>query len=156
MTAPQSQGLRVGFCYTGLAVVVFFDDLVLKCVKSAALLYGIKKCLAYNQVTSFASRELADSRAGHQVPLAIRAATQAGMLDALQTNNGLLDQIMKCLEAYLVSSSRLRPVSTTKCRLCSFRVSLRSQFFLFCKAWIIKSLCYSIIVADLVRSEQAS
>ncbi|XP_037090817.1 dynein heavy chain 6, axonemal-like, partial [Pollicipes pollicipes] len=45
----------------------------------------------------------------NKVPLAIRAATQAGMLDALQTNNGLLDQIMKCLEAYLESKRVIFP-----------------------------------------------
>ncbi|KAF0301061.1 Dynein heavy chain 6, axonemal [Amphibalanus amphitrite] len=45
----------------------------------------------------------------YKVPLAIRAATQAGMLDALQTNNGLLDQIMKCLEAYLESKRVIFP-----------------------------------------------
>ena len=49
-----------------------------------------------------------------QVPLAIRAATQAGMLDALQTNNGLLDQIMKCLEAYLVSLGGCRVMLPAK------------------------------------------
>ncbi|KAG5888365.1 hypothetical protein JTB14_033502 [Gonioctena quinquepunctata] len=34
-------------------------------------------------------------------PLAMDAALQPGLLEALQRNNGLLEQIMKCLESYL-------------------------------------------------------
>ncbi|XP_056004113.1 dynein axonemal heavy chain 6-like isoform X1 [Ostrea edulis] len=39
----------------------------------------------------------------NRVPLAIRAATQPGLLETFQNNNALLDQIQKCLEAYLES-----------------------------------------------------
>jgi dynein heavy chain len=39
----------------------------------------------------------------NKVPLAIRAATQPGLLETFQNNNALLDQIQKCLEAYLES-----------------------------------------------------
>lgn len=35
------------------------------------------------------------------MPLAMEAATQPGLLDALVKNNSLLEQIMKCLESYL-------------------------------------------------------
>ncbi|CAE1329167.1 DNAH [Acanthosepion pharaonis] len=38
-----------------------------------------------------------------KVPLAMRAATQPGLLEAFQVNNSLLDAIHKCLEAYLES-----------------------------------------------------
>jgi dynein heavy chain len=39
----------------------------------------------------------------NKMPLAIRAGTQPGLLETLQNNNSLLDQIQKCLEAYLES-----------------------------------------------------
>lgn len=39
----------------------------------------------------------------NKIPLAIRAGTQPGLLETFQNNNSLLDQIMKCLEAYLES-----------------------------------------------------
>ncbi|CAF0752073.1 unnamed protein product [Brachionus calyciflorus] len=39
----------------------------------------------------------------NKIPLAIRAGTQPGLLETFQNNNVLLDQIMKCLEAYLES-----------------------------------------------------
>ncbi|GFR70578.1 dynein heavy chain 6, axonemal [Elysia marginata] len=45
----------------------------------------------------------------NKVPLAIRAATQPGLLETFQNNNGLLDQIMKCLEAYLESKRVIFP-----------------------------------------------
>ncbi|XP_018654464.1 LOW QUALITY PROTEIN: hypothetical protein Smp_130810 [Schistosoma mansoni] len=38
-----------------------------------------------------------------KVPLAMRATTQPGLYDTLRNNNQLLDQIQKCLEAYLES-----------------------------------------------------
>lgn len=44
-----------------------------------------------------------------KVPLAIRAATQPGLLDTFRNNNGLLDQIQKCLEAYLESKRVVFP-----------------------------------------------
>ena len=37
----------------------------------------------------------------NKLPNALRAATKAGVLEAFQTNNALLDQIQKCLEQYL-------------------------------------------------------
>ncbi|BFZ25685.1 hypothetical protein BsWGS_28724 [Bradybaena similaris] len=45
----------------------------------------------------------------HKIPLAVRAATQPGLLETFQNNNGLLDQIMKCLEAYLESKRVIFP-----------------------------------------------
>ncbi|PVD36438.1 hypothetical protein C0Q70_03422 [Pomacea canaliculata] len=45
----------------------------------------------------------------NKVPLAIRAATQPGLLETFQNNNALLDQIMKCLEAYLESKRVIFP-----------------------------------------------
>ncbi|CAI2733353.1 unnamed protein product [Schistosoma spindalis] len=42
-----------------------------------------------------------------KVPLAMRAATQPGLYDTLRNNNQLLDQIQKCLEAYLESKRSL-------------------------------------------------
>ncbi|KAL8568337.1 Dynein heavy chain 6, axonemal [Nucella lapillus] len=45
----------------------------------------------------------------NKVPLAIRAATQPGLLEMFQNNNALLDQIMKCLEAYLESKRVIFP-----------------------------------------------
>ena len=44
-----------------------------------------------------------------QVPLAMRAATQPGLLETFQNNNALLDQIQKCLEAYLESKRVIFP-----------------------------------------------
>lgn len=40
-------------------------------------------------------------RRTYQMPLAMEACLYPGLLDALQRNNELLDQIMKCLESYL-------------------------------------------------------
>ena len=45
----------------------------------------------------------------NKVPLAIRAGTQPGLLETLQNNNALLDQIQKCLEAYLESKRVIFP-----------------------------------------------
>ncbi|XP_055873384.1 dynein axonemal heavy chain 6-like isoform X2 [Biomphalaria glabrata] len=45
----------------------------------------------------------------NKVPAAMRAATQPGLLETFQNNNGLLDQIMKCLEAYLESKRVIFP-----------------------------------------------
>ncbi|KAK7497834.1 hypothetical protein BaRGS_00010968 [Batillaria attramentaria] len=45
----------------------------------------------------------------NKVPGAIRAATQPGLLETFQNNNALLDQIMKCLEAYLESKRVIFP-----------------------------------------------
>ncbi|XP_046331899.2 dynein axonemal heavy chain 6-like [Haliotis rufescens] len=45
----------------------------------------------------------------NKVPLAIRAGTQPGLLETFQNNNALLDQIMKCLEAYLESKRVIFP-----------------------------------------------
>ncbi|XP_050398729.1 dynein axonemal heavy chain 6 [Patella vulgata] len=45
----------------------------------------------------------------NKVPLAVRAATQPGLLETFQNNNTLLDQIMKCLEAYLESKRVMFP-----------------------------------------------
>ncbi|KAL5020432.1 hypothetical protein ScPMuIL_003324 [Solemya velum] len=45
----------------------------------------------------------------NKVPLAIRAATQPGLLETFQNNNTLLDQIQKCLEAYLESKRAIFP-----------------------------------------------
>ncbi|XP_060075174.1 dynein axonemal heavy chain 6-like [Ylistrum balloti] len=45
----------------------------------------------------------------NKVPLAIRAATQPGLLETFQNNNALLDQIQKCLEAYLESKRAIFP-----------------------------------------------
>ncbi|XP_070535810.1 dynein axonemal heavy chain 6-like isoform X2 [Ptychodera flava] len=39
----------------------------------------------------------------NRLPNALRAATQPGLLETFQNNNALLDQIQKCLEAYLES-----------------------------------------------------
>ena len=44
-----------------------------------------------------------------KIPLAIRAGTQPGLLETFQNNNTLLDQIMKCLEAYLESKRVVFP-----------------------------------------------
>ncbi|CAH8607108.1 unnamed protein product [Heterobilharzia americana] len=44
-----------------------------------------------------------------KVPLAMRAATQPGLLDTFRNNNQLLDQIQKCLEAYLESKRSVFP-----------------------------------------------
>lgn len=38
-----------------------------------------------------------------------RAATQPGLLEQFQNNNALLDQIQKCLEAYLESKRVIFP-----------------------------------------------
>lgn len=46
-----------------------------------------------------------------KVPLAMRAATQPGLLETFQNNNALLDQIQKCLEAYLESKRVVFPRS---------------------------------------------
>jgi dynein heavy chain len=45
----------------------------------------------------------------NKIPLAIRAGTQPGLLETFQNNNSLLDQIMKCLEAYLESKRAVFP-----------------------------------------------
>uniref|UniRef100_A0A667W9Y7 Dynein axonemal heavy chain 6 n=1 Tax=Myripristis murdjan TaxID=586833 RepID=A0A667W9Y7_9TELE len=42
-------------------------------------------------------------------PSALRAATQPGLLEIFQNNNALLDQIQKCLEAYLESKRTIFP-----------------------------------------------
>ncbi len=47
----------------------------------------------------------------NKVAVAIRAGTQTGLLETLQNNNALLDQIMKCLEAYLESKRVIFPRS---------------------------------------------
>ncbi|CAH8497721.1 unnamed protein product, partial [Dicrocoelium dendriticum] len=44
-----------------------------------------------------------------KVPLAMRAATQPGLLDTFRNNNQLLEQIQKCLEAYLESKRAIFP-----------------------------------------------
>ncbi|OON20089.1 dynein heavy chain, region 2 [Opisthorchis viverrini] len=44
-----------------------------------------------------------------KVPLAMRAATQPGLLDTFRNNNQLLEQIQKCLEAYLESKRSVFP-----------------------------------------------
>ncbi|KAH8862654.1 Dynein heavy chain 6, axonemal [Schistosoma japonicum] len=44
-----------------------------------------------------------------KVPLAMRAATQPGLFDTFRNNNQLLDQIQKCLEAYLESKRQVFP-----------------------------------------------
>ncbi|XP_067839723.1 dynein axonemal heavy chain 6 [Heptranchias perlo] len=45
----------------------------------------------------------------NRLPNALRAATQPGVLESFLTNNGLLDQILKCLEAYLESKRVIFP-----------------------------------------------
>ncbi|XP_066430422.1 dynein axonemal heavy chain 6 isoform X1 [Eleutherodactylus coqui] len=45
----------------------------------------------------------------NRLPNAFRAATQPGLLEAFQNNNALLDQIQKCLEAYLESKRVVFP-----------------------------------------------
>uniref|UniRef100_A0A2K6FZX0 Dynein axonemal heavy chain 6 n=1 Tax=Propithecus coquereli TaxID=379532 RepID=A0A2K6FZX0_PROCO len=45
----------------------------------------------------------------NRLPNALRAATQPGLLEAFQNNNALLDQIQKCLEAYLESKRVIFP-----------------------------------------------
>ncbi|XP_058967936.2 dynein axonemal heavy chain 6 [Pocillopora verrucosa] len=45
----------------------------------------------------------------HRLPNALRAATQPGLLEIFQNNNALLDQIQKCLEAYLESKCVIFP-----------------------------------------------
>ncbi|XP_046391604.1 dynein axonemal heavy chain 6 [Ischnura elegans] len=44
-----------------------------------------------------------------KIPLAMPACTKPGLVDAIQANNMLLDQIMKCLEAYLESKRVVFP-----------------------------------------------
>lgn len=44
-----------------------------------------------------------------QNPLAMPACTAKGMLSTLQNNNILLEQILKCLEAYLESKRVVFP-----------------------------------------------
>ena len=45
----------------------------------------------------------------YRLPNALRAATQPGLLETFQQNNSLLDQIQKCLEAYLESKCVVFP-----------------------------------------------
>ncbi|GFS25719.1 dynein heavy chain 6, axonemal [Elysia marginata] len=45
----------------------------------------------------------------HKSPLAIRTGAQAGLFEILEYNNNLLDQIMRCLEAYLESKRVVFP-----------------------------------------------
>ncbi|XP_072114311.1 dynein axonemal heavy chain 6 isoform X1 [Mobula birostris] len=45
----------------------------------------------------------------NSLPNALRAATQSGTLEALRNNNALLEQILKCLEAYLESKRVIFP-----------------------------------------------
>uniref|UniRef100_UPI00398F6457 dynein axonemal heavy chain 6 isoform X2 n=1 Tax=Pristiophorus japonicus TaxID=55135 RepID=UPI00398F6457 len=45
----------------------------------------------------------------NRLPNALRAATQPGLLEAFMHNNELLDQILKCLEAYLESKRVIFP-----------------------------------------------
>ncbi|XP_066516038.1 dynein axonemal heavy chain 6 isoform X2 [Hoplias malabaricus] len=45
----------------------------------------------------------------NRLPNALRAATQPGLLELFQNNNALLDQIQKCLEAYLESKRVIFP-----------------------------------------------
>lgn len=45
----------------------------------------------------------------HKVPLAMRVTTVPGMLETFRQNNALLDQIQKCLEAYLESKRVIFP-----------------------------------------------
>ncbi|KAK3733193.1 hypothetical protein QZH41_008554, partial [Actinostola sp. cb2023] len=45
----------------------------------------------------------------YRLPNALRAATQPGLLETFQNNNALLDQIQKCLEAYLESKCVIFP-----------------------------------------------
>ncbi|KAM6971776.1 dynein axonemal heavy chain 6 [Aplochiton taeniatus] len=45
----------------------------------------------------------------NRLPNALRAATQPGLLEVFQNNNALLDQIQKCLEAYLESKRNIFP-----------------------------------------------
>ncbi|KAL3319655.1 Dynein heavy chain 6, axonemal [Cichlidogyrus casuarinus] len=44
-----------------------------------------------------------------KVPLAMRAGTMPGLLDLMRNNNALLEQIHKCLEAYLESKRAIFP-----------------------------------------------
>ncbi|XP_022090689.1 dynein heavy chain 6, axonemal-like isoform X2 [Acanthaster planci] len=48
-------------------------------------------------------------RKANRLPLAMRAATQPGLLETFKNNNALLDQIQKCLEAYLESKRCIFP-----------------------------------------------
>ena len=50
-------------------------------------------------------------RKANRLPLAMRAATQPGLLETFKNNNALLDQIQKCLEAYLESKRCIFPRS---------------------------------------------
>uniref|UniRef100_I3MYF0 Dynein axonemal heavy chain 6 n=1 Tax=Ictidomys tridecemlineatus TaxID=43179 RepID=I3MYF0_ICTTR len=45
----------------------------------------------------------------NRLPNALRASTQPGLLETFQNNNALLDQIQKCLEAYLESKRVIFP-----------------------------------------------
>ena len=45
----------------------------------------------------------------NKMPMALIAGTQPGLLETFQNNNALLDQIMKCLEAYLESKRVVFP-----------------------------------------------
>lgn len=45
----------------------------------------------------------------YRLPNALRAATTPGLLETFQNNNALLDQIQKCLEAYLESKCVIFP-----------------------------------------------
>ena len=45
----------------------------------------------------------------HRLPNALRAGTQPGLLETFVQNNNYLDQIQKCLEAYLESKCVVFP-----------------------------------------------
>ena len=68
----------------------------------------------YNKMRTFIAKDFSgedDIKVStyFQVPLAMRAATQPGLLETFQNNNALLDQIQKCLEAYLESKRVIFP-----------------------------------------------
>ena len=68
----------------------------------------------YNKMRTFIAKDFSGENdikvsTFFQVPLAMRAATQPGLLETFQNNNALLDQIQKCLEAYLESKRVIFP-----------------------------------------------